>query len=128
VAAIQQQNSYSGRYFIPNYTAYTSGGYFIGKWSKNSWDAQAGIRYDHKLINTSRLLSGGSVFDRYKFNYSTVGSSLNVGYKPATNWKVNSNISLASRAPHVNELLSNGIHHGTATYEVGDINLSLNAL
>src|SRR5690606_1992921 len=26
------------------------------------------------------------------------------------------------RAPHVNELLSNGIHHGTATYEEADIN------
>jgi iron complex outermembrane receptor protein len=46
-----------------------------------------------------------------------------VGYKPVANWKVNSNIALSSRAPHVNELLSNGIHHGTATYEVGDINL-----
>ena len=123
VAAMQQRNAYSGRYFIPNYVAYTNGAYFIEKWSKNKWDAQAGFRYDHKIINTSRLLSNGTVFDEYPFNFSTLGSSLNVGYKPTGNWKVNSNVSLSSRAPHVNELLSNGIHHGTATYEVGDINL-----
>jgi iron complex outermembrane receptor protein len=36
---------------------------------------------------------------------------------------MNATITLATRAPHVSELLSNGIHHGTATYEVGNINL-----
>jgi iron complex outermembrane receptor protein len=123
VAAMQQQNSYSGRYFIPNYRSYTYGGYFIEKWSKNNWNAQAGFRYDNKTINTNRLLANGVTFNQYSFNYSTFGSSFNVGHNFKSNWKVNSNISLASRAPHVNELLSNGIHHGTATYEVGDITL-----
>jgi iron complex outermembrane receptor protein len=32
-------------------------------------------------------------------------------------------LAFSSRAPHVNELLSDGIHHGTATYEKGDIGL-----
>jgi iron complex outermembrane receptor protein len=47
---------------------------------------------------------------------------LNTAYKTG-GWKTNANIALANRAPHVNELLSNGIHHGAATYEVGDIHL-----
>jgi iron complex outermembrane receptor protein len=123
VAAMQQDNSYSGRYFIPNYKSNTFGGYLIEKWNKNKWDAQAGLRYDNKNINTNRLLSNGTVFDRYSFQFSTFGSSFNVGYKQSNMWKINSNISLSSRAPHVNELLSNGIHHGTATFEEGDINL-----
>jgi iron complex outermembrane receptor protein len=135
ISAMQQDNSYSGRYFVPNYRSYTYGGYYIEKWSQNKWEAQAGIRYDHKTIHTNRLLTGGTVFDRYDFSFSTFGSSFNIGYKPAPQWSINSNIALASRAPHVNELLSNGIHHGTATYEQGDItlkpersvNLSLNS-
>jgi iron complex outermembrane receptor protein len=81
------------------------------------------------------MLAGGAVFDRYRFSFSTFGSSFNLGYKPAPQWSINSNLALSSRAPHVNELLSNGIHHGTATYEQGDItlkpersvNLSLNS-
>ncbi len=122
LALMQQTNNYSGRYFIPNYVAYTFGGYYIEKWTKHEWDVQAGIRYDNKTINTTRLKFNNDTIN-YDFNFSTVASSINVGYKINDSWKANANISLASRAPHVNELLSDGIHHGTATYENGDIAL-----
>jgi iron complex outermembrane receptor protein len=52
-----------------------------------------------------------------------LGASLNTGYTFSKQLKINGTVTLATRAPHVNELLSNGIHHGTATFEVGDINL-----
>lgn len=122
IAMMQQDNSYSGRYFIPNYFAYSFGGYYIEKWSKHKWELQAGIRYDNKSINTTRLKFNGDTIN-YNFNFSTFASSFNTVYKPTNNWRLNTNISLASRAPYVNELLSDGIHHGTATYEKGDITL-----
>lgn len=124
IAAMQQDNAYAGRYFIPNYKSYTFGGYAIEKWAKHQWEVQGGIRYDNKNVQTNRLISGGSTFDNYDFNFSTFASSLNIGFKPGHNWKFNATASLSSRAPHVNELLSNGIHHGTATYEEGDITLT----
>ncbi|MBL7701116.1 MAG: TonB-dependent receptor [Ferruginibacter sp.] len=120
IALMQQQNSYNGRYFIPNYFAYSFGGYFIEKWSKHKWEIQAGIRYDNKTINTTRLKFNGTAID-YDFNFSTLASSVNTIYRPAEHVRTNLSISLASRAPYVNELLSDGIHHGTATYEKGDI-------
>lgn len=120
ISAMQQENVYGGRYFIPNYQSYTFGSYLIEKWAKRQWELQAGIRYDNKNINTTRLKFGGDTLN-YDFNFSTLASSFNTVYKPNTNWQMNVNIALASRAPHVNELLSNGIHHGTATYEEGDI-------
>jgi len=134
LSAMQQENQYAGRYFIPAYRSAGLGGYYLGKWHNQKWNLEAGVRFDNKQINSNRLLSGGVVFDEYNFAFSTVGSSFNAGYKINEQWKLNTNIALASRAPHVNELLSNGIHHGTATYEVGDIllrpeqslNLSLN--
>jgi iron complex outermembrane recepter protein len=122
VAMVQQDNSYSGRYFIPNYFTYSFGGYYIEKWSKHKWELQAGIRYDNKSINTTRLKFNGDTIN-YDFNFSTLASSANAVFKPTDNWKLNTNISFASRAPFVNELLSDGIHHGTATYEKGDITL-----
>ncbi|RYY65218.1 MAG: TonB-dependent receptor, partial [Chitinophagaceae bacterium] len=100
------------------------GGYYIGKWSNKKWDLQAGIRYDNKNLFTNRILSNGMSFDEYSFNFSTVASSFNAGYKIAAGWKTNASITMATRAPQVNELLSNGIHHGSATYETGDIHLS----
>lgn len=122
IAMMQQDNSYKGRYFIPNYFAYSFGGYYIEKWSKHKWELQAGIRYDNKRINTTRLKFNSDTIN-YNFNFSTFASSFNAIYKPNNSWRLNTNISLASRAPYVNELLSDGIHHGTATYEKGYIAL-----
>lgn len=122
ISMMQQDNSYGGRYFIPNYFATSFGGYFIEKWSKHKWELQAGIRYDKKAINTTRLKFNSDTIN-YNFNFSTLASSFNTIYKATEKWKLILNISLASRAPYVNELLSDGIHHGTATYEKGDITL-----
>ncbi len=122
ISMMQQGNTYGGRYFIPNYFAYSFGGYFIEKWSMHKWELQAGIRYDNKTINTTRLRFNSSIIN-YDFNFSTVASSFNTIYKATELLKLNLNISLANRAPYVNELLSDGIHHGTATYEKGDITL-----
>lgn len=122
ISMMQQDNSYAGRYFIPNYFAYSFGGYYLEKWAKHKWELQAGIRYDNKTINTTRLKFNNDTIN-YDFNFSTLASSFNALYKLNAGWRLNTNISLASRAPYVNELLSDGIHHGTATYEKGDINL-----
>ncbi len=122
LSMMQQDNTYGGRYFIPNYFAYTFGGYFIEKWNKHNWELQAGIRFDNKSINTTRLKFNSDTIN-YDFNFSTLASSFNAIYKATEKWKLNLNLSLASRAPYVNELLSDGIHHGTATFEKGDITL-----
>jgi iron complex outermembrane receptor protein len=122
ISMMQQDNSYSGRYFIPNYFAYSFGAYYLEKWAKHKWELQAGIRYDNKTINTTRLKFNSDTIN-YDFNFSTLASSFNAIYKLNAGWRLNTNISLASRAPYVNELLSDGIHHGTATYEKGDITL-----
>jgi iron complex outermembrane recepter protein len=123
LVAMQQDNSYSGRYLVPNYRSYSYGAYFIEKWTKDKWDLQAGLRYDTKEINTNRLQTASGILDTYNFDFSTLASSFNAGYKIIPEWKVNSNIAFSTRAPHVNELLTNGIHHGAGTYEVGDITL-----
>jgi iron complex outermembrane receptor protein len=123
IAAMQQDNAYAGRYFIPNYQSYTYGAYAIEKWHKHKWELQAGLRYDNKTIYTNRLLQGGSSFDHYDFDFSTWAGSASAGFRPNEHWKLSAAFSLSTRAPHVNELLSNGIHHGSATYEEGDLNL-----
>ncbi|HTE25123.1 TonB-dependent receptor [Flavitalea sp.] len=122
ISFMQQDNSYTGRYFIPHYISATYGGYWLEKWKKEKWDIQAGIRYDYKAFSTQRLRN--AVLTSHDFDFSTLGASLNTAYTIRPDMHVNVNLSHASRAPHVNELLSDGIHHGTATYEVGDINLS----
>lgn len=123
ISSTQQFNRYNGRYFIPNYNAYTIGGYHLHKWKKHKWDVQAGVRFDHKSIETFRMQFGGTT-SNYDFSFNTIAGSFNVANRITSQFELNANLSLASRAPYVNELLSNGIHHGSASYERGDINLT----
>ncbi len=135
LVAMQQDNSYSGRYLIPNYTSSSYGGYAIEKWAKGGWEAQAGIRFDVKNIETRRIRGGAQTLTAYEFNFTALGSSFNLGYRILPEWKANATVSLSTRPPHVNELLVDGIHHGSGTYERGDprlkpeqsFNLSLNS-
>jgi iron complex outermembrane receptor protein len=46
---------------------------------------------------------------------------LNTIYKLTERFKINAGVTLATRAPYVNELLSDGIHQGTGFYETGFI-------
>lgn len=118
---MQQQNVYTGRYFIPNFTAFSGGLYSLYKWHTQQWAFHAGARMDVRQLATRRLPVNGDTIDN-AFRFSTQAATLYVQYKPAfihdLSWSVQ--VGLASRSPHVNELLSNGIHHGTATYEQGD--------
>lgn len=122
LSMMQQDNSYSGRYLIPNYFANNYGAYWIEKWSAKRWDIEGGIRYDYKTVRTKRLKFNGTRID-HDFNFSTAGSSINAGYRILNDLKINVNGSFTSRAPHVNELLIDGIHEGAGTYEQGDIGL-----
>lgn len=120
---VQQDNTYKGRYFIPNYLSTTYGGYWIEKWAKKKWELQGGLRFDYKNIDTRRIRTG-NVFVDNTFEFSTLAASANLIHKFNNHFKVNLNVSRATRAPYVNELLSDGIHHGTGTYEQGDIYLT----
>lgn len=123
IAAMQQDNSYSGRYLIPNFQSYSYGAYLLEKWEGGRWDAQVGVRFDHKDIRTQRMIRLPADTISYQFKFATFASSLNIGYRLKPNWKLNTTLSLSNRAPHVNELLVDGIHHGLGIYEVGNINL-----
>lgn len=124
ISFTQQDNSYSGRYLIPNYTSSGYGAYAIEKWSKKKFDLEGGIRFDQKSIATERLRYGGQVSD-HDFRFSTLASSFNTGYRATPLLKVNAGITLSSRAPHVNELLSGGVHQAAGGYSFiqGNINL-----
>jgi iron complex outermembrane receptor protein len=123
---MQQQNVYRGRYFIPNFTSFSGGLYGIYKWHTKQWDLQAGARVDHRQLSTTRLLISGDTIDN-RFRFTTHAATFFIQHKPSfvhdLSWSIQ--LGWASRSPHVNELLSRGIHHGTATFEQGDPSLRI---
>jgi iron complex outermembrane receptor protein len=126
ITSMQQQNVYTGRYFIPNFKSISGGIYGMYKWHSGNWDLHAGGRVDHKQLSTRRIRILGDTSNNL-FRFTTNAATLFIQNKPAffhdLTWSLL--FGYTSRSPHVNELLSNGIHHGTATYEQGDPSLRI---
>ncbi len=100
--------------------------YTINKQFTNS-TLQAGIRFDTRSLKTEKHLvvheDETHVFNPLDKNYTSFTASL--GYKFTLLDKITARINTASgfRAPNLAELTSNGVHHGTNRFEVGNADL-----
>lgn len=108
---------------IPNYASLSYGAFAIQKYEKNSLLLEAGLRYDYKYLNADG-------YDMYSQRYGGEHNFHNLTYSLGTalplmsnynyDLRLKTNIGIAWRAPHVNELYSSGLHHGAGTYDLGD--------
>jgi iron complex outermembrane receptor protein len=118
----RQQNVWSGsRFFIPNFNAWMMGGYVIDKWKWKKTQLETGVRYDYRTQQVFR--NQNNVITEKNQAFNNVSATAALQY-PVTNhllWLFNT--SLAWRPPSVNELYVNGLHHGTANFEIGNPNL-----
>lgn len=107
---------------IPNYDHTGVGIYLIERLIKPKYELEFGIRYDHKHLDAAG-------FDRNKeryggtHNYNNFSGAVGGLWRAGSGWEVRSNLGLAWRPPTVNELYSNGLHHGAASIELGDATL-----
>jgi len=126
VDGIYQQNSYDGasatRQLIPDYNTNGLGVYAIGKLIKEAYQVEAGLRYDYKYLTAlgyrDKQLYGG------RHNFGSLSGSLGIVLPFSDKWNLRSNIGTAWRPPTVNELYSDGLHHGAAAIEYGDSTLN----
>ena len=119
-----QDNQYSGlRYFVPNYLLYNGGAYGLVKWRRNRVEVESGIRYDRKTESVYRNINNEVMQNDYRFN--TLGWSTGILFKQDSiiSWRLNS--GRTERTPSINEWFSNGLHHGAASFEVGDTSLGM---
>jgi iron complex outermembrane recepter protein len=115
-----QDNQYSRRLFIPNYQAINTGIFLIEKWEQKKWLVEGGLRYDYRNFFNTTDNTGLKYADR---EYSSFSGNITTAYKLSKEVKLNMSLSTAWRSPSVNELYSDGLHHGAARIEKGDINL-----
>ena len=123
VSTIYQQNTYKYSDFLPFYTGITAGAFVIEKWRKDRLQLEAGLRYDYKYLQVKRFSADRELLKpEYDFNNvsGTLGALYDLGYHLTFGLSATS----AWRAPSVNELFSNGVHHSAATYELGDPDLN----
>lgn len=143
-SGIAQWNVQSGRAFlIPSFQAQSGGAYLIETLAMPDFIANAGFRYDARHVNvvgsdfrdipdTTQTFSGFSAALGVVMNFglerntndSTQFISLQTSQRPVFKpFSLALNLASAWRAPLVNEQFSEGVHHGTAQYEIGNPHL-----
>lgn len=101
---------------IPNGQTQDIGGYGLLNFSKQKWRLLFGARYDvRKIITQDDNLPFSNAYSglNYSTGFSRIGKKSTIRF----------NISSGFRAPTTSELLSDGIHHGSFRYEIGNQDL-----
>ncbi|CAN5126311.1 TonB-dependent receptor [soil metagenome] len=122
VSFMNQANLYDGRFFIPNFRNFGGGLYAIERFIKPKFELEAGIRYDYKWQQAFIPTRSGKVLNPIR-TFGNASGSLGAIIKPCKTWDLHINVGTAWRPPAINELYSNGLHHGAAAIEIGDSTL-----
>lgn len=113
-----QNNDVYGRFLIPDYQTFTSGIFAIERWQKDKWEIEGGLRYD--VRNTNVKAWRGKIAADTSFFYQNISANLGAIFRANEHYTLYFNAGKAWRAPGMNELFSNGLHHGAASIEIGD--------
>lgn len=124
-----QQNVNRGHEFlIPDYNSNNVGVFGYLKKNFTGGAVNLGLRYDYKNMDGKEMLEDHGnhshvIFDSFSNNFSNLSGSIGLAYELAPNLIFKANAGSGFRAPNIAELGSNGKHHGTFRYEIGNANL-----
>lgn len=123
ISTILQKNSWSGRFFIPNFRKQSAGVYWLEvlKWKNN--ELELGLRADY--VNMHVYLYEQEAVQDYRHEFQKVNAALGFSKSFGHHLVFRANLSSAWRPPSINELYSNGLHHGAAAIEVGKRDLKI---
>lgn len=107
---------------IPNYDMVNVGFYLMEKYSKGPIELEAGLRYDYRTIQTARFIQ--NELQESDLNYQNFSAFIGGLFQINPRISFSSNLGSAWRPPNVNELFSQGLHHGAAAVEIGDVDLN----
>lgn len=109
---------------LPNYLSMGYGIFGIEKMTKEKYEIELGGRID--LREMGIFLNQGP-YSTYinKIEKSYVGTSGSIGGKYHWSHQFDQSLTIARafRPPSVNELFSNGVHHGAGAFEIGNTHL-----
>ncbi len=106
------------RPLIPNYNQFNGGLFVLEKFRKKKWLFEAGVRYDHQYLKVRTFINNQDLIEP-EFNFDYFSGSLGASFYFNPNTKFSTHVGVSARPPHVSELYSEGLHHGTASIEEG---------
>ena len=110
----QTNTNYGEEQLIPDATTNDFGVLAVSHIHFETVDVQLGARYDNRTIN---------VLNGINPNYNSFNGSLGIKTTLVEDLTVRLNLASGFRAPNLAELTSDGIHHGSNRYEIGNPDL-----
>ncbi len=107
------------RPLIPNFQNWTAGAHLISRYIQPAFELELGVRYDFKHYLVKRFDRSNNLL-KPEFDFNNLTGSVGGIFFLANEWTLRSNVGTAWRAPHVNELYSEGLHQGAAAIEEGN--------
>ena len=107
------------RPLIPDFENWTAGAHLISRYIQPTFELELGARYDFRHYLIKRFDRENNLL-KPEFDFNNLTGSVGAILFLGNNWTLRSNLGTAWRAPHVNELYSEGLHHGAAAIEEGN--------
>lgn len=114
------KNNVADEMLMPDASSVNLGSYAIIDYEKNNFGFNAGLRYDKKQVTAEDSIFGVN-YDK-TFSHASLSTGF---YYDIGGHILRATYSGAYRAPHFAELFSDGVHHGTNRYEIGDATLNI---
>ena len=118
LVGLTQGNVVERKILIPNFRLYQTGIYTVHSWFQGDWAYELGARAEWRQQQIFRYV--GSQFQNPTHMYWIFMANAGIRKELGEHWHAKLNTQFSHRAPNVNELYSNGVHHGTASFEKGD--------
>lgn len=125
-AELQNNNIGGYSFLLPKFNQQVIGGFAIATYTPHTdLTVTSGIRFDYGALDISGH-TDSYIVDNFirsqaiKQSYQNVSFSVGAAYNPQPALGFKFNVGKSFRMPTPNELASNGVHHGTFRYEIGD--------
>jgi len=126
-AQLQQNNAQGFEFLLAEFKRNQAG---IFSWLQKDWKQKCfinlGLRYDWSDIQSDGFIqtyANGQTWTRVQpltKSYSSPSAALGLSWFPLKEWNIKWNLASDFKFPAPNELLTNGIHHGSFRHELGN--------
>lgn len=117
----QKSSNKGDEFLIPDYNLFDIGTFAAVQHDMDWVSLSAGIRYDHRYVDSHRLLDEGEErFSAFNRSFNAFSGSVGAVFHASSTSNFRLNLSRGFRSPNLGELASNGVHEGTQHYEMGN--------
>ncbi|MBL4710204.1 MAG: TonB-dependent receptor [Flavobacteriales bacterium] len=119
IQIVSQNNSVNSLTdFIPDFSNQRYSFYAVEQWKKRKLALELGLRLEQNEFSVSKLIN--REFQSFEHSYLSATGKLGGIYTLSNYQELKLNLTYSERPPAINELYSDGLHHGSASLEFGD--------